>query len=178
MAPEEARVATSFSGTAASRRASRSAGISFLKIASRSAAPSGDEDFQASNWASHSAASAFFSAMRSDRNPRTSSGTTKDCSGSNPRAALVAFSSSSPRGAPWLFAVPARWGEPNPMVVSPMMMVGLSLQDWASVTAASICLGHWPLILRTFQPYASKRAPTSSLIARLVLPSMVILFES
>ena len=67
---------------------------------------------------------------------RTSSGTSKGAA-DQPRASRAPAISSSPKGAPWVDAVPALVGAPNPMVVLHAIMEGLSLTFAASIAAAT-----------------------------------------
>ena len=66
----------------------------------------------------------------------TSSSTTKDFSGSNPRTFFVAASSSAPKAEPWIFPLFCLPGEGHPMIVFRMISDGLSVSPLAASIAA------------------------------------------
>jgi len=75
--------------------------------------------------------------------------------------------------------VPARLGEPLPMTVLQTISVGAVALLSASSIAASTRSMSWPSTLSmTFQPYAMKRAATSSMYQGATLPSMEMALSS
>ena len=61
-----------------------------------------------------------------------------------PSAARVSATSSTPSASPCALAVPARCGEPLPMVVLQTISVGRVLDLRALVSAASTAATSWP----------------------------------
>ena len=66
-------------------------------------------------------------------------GTWKGSVPGQPYFSLVSAISSLPSGSPWAFAVSARLGEPNPMIVRVMIIEGRCVSGFAAAIALSIC---------------------------------------
>ena len=61
------------------------------------------------------------------------------------------MTSSVPKASECALGVPCNFGEPSPMTVLPMMIVGRPVVAWASFNAASHCAWSLPLIEMTCQ---------------------------
>ena len=96
-----------------------------------------------------------------------------------PISLRVAATSSTPSASPCALDVPARCGDPRPMIVLHMISVGFSpplVWSNASLIAALTASTSWPSMPTeppiTFQPYASKRAAVSSVNQPRTSPSI------
>ena len=110
-AAESLRVASA-PGPASSSRSWMRAGTQRVTWVSSSADSTGLALRQPSAFSVQARFCTCFSATTWPKKVRTSSGTRKRGSTGQPSASLVAFSSSSPSGAPWTPEVPAFFGEP------------------------------------------------------------------
>ena len=149
--PEATRVETGLppqSGMSAAKSAGRRCSMKHAQRAAKSASAAQ----AARSSRAHLARRRRILAVRASKRTRTSSGTTKEASGSKPRACLVRRSSSGPNGAPWLAAVPALLGEPLPMTVRQMMNVGRSSERAALRRTRSMSAKSWPSHVSTRQP--------------------------
>ncbi len=91
-----------------------------------------------------------------------------------PRFRFVRSVSSGPSGEPCASNVPLLFGAPYPITVSTTINDGRSVSSIAPRTARSIALTSLPSATRsTCQPYAAKRAATSSVNVIDVVPDSV-----
>ncbi len=134
--PEAARVATALPSSNTGRASSQPSGSSPLPTRSKRAARSGSV-------ARHSAIrlsqAACASAPRSSAPRvclRTSSVTSKDCSGSKPTTRLVAAISSAPSAEPWEASVFCAFGAGQAMIVRIAMIEGRPVSACADFSAS------------------------------------------
>ena len=90
---------------------------------------------------------------------------------------MTPSTSSLPKGAPWVFSVPAKFGEPNPIIVLHAIKDGF-FDILALSIALDISSKLWPSIFWVCQPLDLNLDNWLVDVDKLVLPSIEILLSS